>query len=143
MTRPLDEPGLADVDAILRFLPLLSAPGFDAGHFHPAETHEGVTMPPMFGASPVLLDLIQALLDHHWVLEFDWTEWQPVAERYAHHPELLADAGIGTVRKILTTHVRKDHYVEGHLAEVVRSGHLVAVLRRLETLRAGLAPAEG
>jgi hypothetical protein len=83
--------------------------------------------------------LIQALYQHGWVLDFDWSEWQPVAERYARDPHLLRDAGLGTLRKLFTTHVRRERFCDGHLAEIARSGHLQALLARLAEVRSGLS----
>jgi hypothetical protein len=40
-----------------------------------------------------------------------------------------------TLRKLLTTHVRADRFVEGHLAGVLESGHMLAILRRLKDIR--------
>ena len=112
------DPSLGDIDALLRFLPA-------------AET-------PVFDRTGGLTELVQVLYDHGWVSEFDWSEWQPVAERYARNPALLRDIGLGTLRKLFTTHVRRDRFCEGHLAEIARSGHLLALLRRLHEIRGGL-----
>ena len=37
--------------------------------------------------------------------------------------------------KLLTTHVRTDRITEGHLANVLESGHITAILRRLKQIR--------
>lgn len=139
MSRPLGEPSLDDIDAILRFLPAFDRPDCEVGDFEDGTAEDGSPLPRHFAASPTLIEFLQALQDHSWVYEFDWTEWQPVAERYAKNDGLLADAGLGTIRKILTTHVRREHFEDGHLAGVVRSGHVAAVLRRLQALRGDLA----
>ena len=47
----------------------------------------------------------------------------------------LETADLTTLRKLLTTHVRADRFSEGHLAGVLQSGHIVAVLRRLRKIR--------
>ncbi len=141
MSRPLGEPSLADIDALLRFLPAFEQPDVEVGDFEAGTAEDGTPLPRHFAASPTLLEFLQALQDHNWVFEFDWSEWQPVAERYAKNAALLADAGLGTIRKILTTHVRREHFEDGHLAGVVRSGHIAAVLKRLAALRGELSPA--
>jgi hypothetical protein len=46
------------------------------------------------------------------------------------------------VRKLLTTHIRADRFIEGHLAGVLENGHIVAVLRRLRTIRDQMAPSQ-
>lgn len=91
---------------------------------------------PYFESSPELMALIQTLYDHNWIADdFDWPAWQPVAERYAKEPGLLDEADLGTLRKLFTTHVRKERFCDGHLAEVTRSGHLLALLQRLAQIR--------
>lgn len=133
------DPSLADIDALLRFLPTIEQPDFDPGRMHPAaapgeEGHDA----PYFEASPEMEELILALHQHGWVSDFDWSEWQTVAERYAKNPTLLKEAGLGTLRKLFTTHVQREKFCDGHLAEVARSGHLAALLRRLHEIRGGL-----
>jgi hypothetical protein len=132
------DPSLDDIDAVLRFLPVIEAPGFYPGHLHSAPTEDGAGSAPSFEGSLEFDQLIQALYDHHWVLDFDWSEWQPVADRYLKNPTLLRDVGLGTLRKLFTTHVRKERFCDGHLAEILRSGHLAQLLRRLQEIRAGL-----
>ena len=61
-----------------------------------------------------------------------------MADRYLKNPTLLRDVGLGTLRKLFTTHVRKERFCDGHLAEILRSGHLAQLLRRLQEIRAGL-----
>ena len=39
---------------------------------------------------------------------------------------------------LLTTHVRCDHFVEGHFAGMLESGHITAILRRLQAIRPSL-----
>ena len=114
------DPSLGDIDAVLRFLP-------------PSGSNA-----PVFAQAEDLTELVQVLYDHGWVSDFDWSEWQPVADRYARNPALLKDAGLGTLRKLFTTHVRRDQFCDGHLAEITRSGHLLALLRRLREIRGGL-----
>ena len=138
MTNALErDPSTDDIDAVLAFLPILEQPDFDPGVLRGPPLHHD-TEPVRFEASPPLIDFIKALYDHDFVSSFDWSEWQPVAQRYAGNPSLLAGAGLGTVRKLITTHVRKDHFRNGHIAEAIRSGQLLAVLRRLKDIRAAL-----
>ena len=147
LTQP--DPSAEDIDAVLDFLPALEQPTVTraaqpetlASGDNP-DTAEIPIEKPWADASPALWDFVQALYDHHFVseFEFDWTEWQTVAERYVEHPELLSDVGLGTVRKLFTTHVRKEGFSEGHLSKMVRSGHITAILHRLGELRRRLPP---
>ena len=137
------DPSPDDIDAVLAFLPALEQPTTVTHSSPPVSSGDTDELPiakPWSDASPALFDFVQALYDHHFVSEFDWSEWQPVAERYVEHPNLLHDAGLGTLRKLLTTHVRKDRFSEGHLSAMVRRGHFTAILHRLKELRAHLPP---
>ena len=79
-------------------------------------------------------EFVQALYDHGFVQNFDWPGWEE-AQAYVERPELLASADLETCIKLLTTHVRKERFCDGHLAEMITTGHLLAVLHRLEELR--------
>lgn len=133
------DPSPEDIDAVLRFLPLLEEPGFDPGTMRAGTDHaDGAVEAPKFVFNPALTEMIDALYAHHWISDFDWSEWEVVAERYVKNPGLLHDAGLGTIRKLFTTHVRMDRFSEGHLGEVARAGHLLAVLRRLKEVRTAM-----
>ena len=58
-------------------------------------------------------------------------------------PEKVATASLEDVRRLLTLHMRKERFCEGHMAEMIRSGHIVALLRRLDSLAAVLRAGAG
>jgi len=60
---------------------------------------------------------------------------QDAAGKYVEHPEMIESADTTAIRKLLTTHVRKDQFCEGHLAAMFENGHIVALLRRLKAIR--------
>jgi hypothetical protein len=70
---------------------------------------------------------------------FDWPSWQEEAERSLSNPEILETADLVTVRRLLTTRIRKDPFAEGHLASMFECGHIAANLRRLEEIREQMA----
>ena len=124
-------PTKKQIDAILPFLALFTVDGFSTGVLHgpPGEF-------PWFAYSKPVLQFQQALYDHGWVTpSFNWPKWQETAKEYVKSPERIDAADIKTIRKLLTTHVRKERFREGHLAEMFESGHVVALLRRLQELR--------
>lgn len=69
-----------------------------------------------------------------WLEPFDWPAWVPEAERFVREPWLIAGADVGTLRRLLTTHFRRDRFVEGHRLAMVENGHMAAILRRLRAL---------
>jgi hypothetical protein len=124
------EIGPQHLDAILRFLPVFEEPGFSFGEWHSAEGQM-----PYYSMGRETTDFLQALYEQQIVYSFDWTRWQDEAKKFVSDPELLKEADLLVLRKLLTTHLRKDRFVEGHLADMLECGHITAVLRRLQEIR--------
>jgi len=80
--------------------------------------------------------LMNSLHDSGFLLIFDWPAWQDEARRYVLHPEQLRSADIVTLRKLLTLHIRKERFCEGHFGAMIDSGHIKRILERLKELRA-------
>lgn len=126
--------GLQQIDAVLKFLPL-----FESQDFIPGEWIEKQGFFPHFSYSPEVLAFIRALYEQNFVLTFDWFNWSETATKYQENPQALNSADLLTLRKLLTAHVRADRFTEGHLAAVLQSGHIVAILKRVRQLRNGKA----
>jgi hypothetical protein len=77
----------------------------------------------------------EAVNANGFVFPFDWSAWQDEAERYYENPELLRTADVQELRKLITLHVRKDRFCDGHLPHMVQCGHITAILQRLRELR--------
>ena len=120
----------AQLDAVLRFLPMFEQPGYSFGEWHAPEGQF-----PFYAYNEEVLAFLQALYDSNLLFVFDWGKWQDETRRYMDDPDALAQADLLALRKLLTTHVRLDRFVEGHLAGVLENGHMTAVLRRLNTIR--------
>ena len=131
------QPITADnIDAILKFLPEFEQEDCDFGHMTPMEqTPDGSFVLPSFVLGETGGWFYHALYENGWIVDFGWPSWQDQAEQYCLHPEKLQSADINTIRRLLTTHVRKDRFCGGHLLSVFKSGHLTAVLRRLQAIR--------
>jgi hypothetical protein len=119
------------VDAILPFIDAFEKMGFKCGEW--PDSSAGAM--PIFEFSSPVEAFQQALYDNGWIEPFDWSEWQEVAATYIDSPKLLASADAQTIRKLLTTHVRRDRFCEGHLASMFETGHIVGLLRRLKAIR--------
>ena len=124
------EVGPHQLDALLRFLPIFEQPGYVFGEWHSAEGQI-----PYYSMDREATEFVQALYDQHVVFSFDWPGWQQEAKRFASDPEALETADLLTLRKLLTTHVRKDRFVDGYLAGMMKCGHITAILRRLGKIR--------
>ncbi len=127
-----DEPGnLRDrIDALLRFLPVFEATGARHGEWR---FEDGVM--PSLVTSEAVTGFVEALYENGWVEPFDWEAWQDTAARYVESPEMVAQADVETIRKLLTTHARNDRFCDGHLVAMIECGHVAACLRRLRELR--------
>jgi hypothetical protein len=128
------EVGVEQLEAILRFLPVFEQPGYGFGEW---ESPKGQL--PFYSMSHEARDFVQALYEEKIVTSFDWPSWQEEARRYIADPKALETADLLTLRKLLTMHLRKERFAEGHLADMLESGHITAILRRLRTIREQLA----
>ena len=90
---------------------------------------------PYLAESQEVLAFHKALYREKMIVVFDWNSWGEETKRYQSDLDALAKADLLTVRKLLTAHTRADRFVEGHLVSLFESGHIIAVLRRLEAIR--------
>jgi len=80
-------------------------------------------------------EFVKTLYEEDFIISFGWGDWQSQAEQFCSNPELLKTADIGILQKLLTTHIRKDRFCEGHLDCVLKDGHITAILRQLKEIR--------
>ena len=124
------ETGPRQLDAVLEFLPIFEQPEYVFGEWRSPEGQF-----PYYSMSREAEDFVQALYDQQIIFSFDWMSWQEDAERYVSAPEALETADLLVLRKLFTTHVRKDRFGEGHLASMLECDHITAILRRLKKIR--------
>ncbi len=117
------------IDRVLAFLPVLRV---GAG-LYTIDVEKSPLAP--YAYSEQVNELIQRLYEEGFVIPFDWTAWREEALEYIENPLLVAGADLDTICRLLTTHVRAERYVSGHLAAMIDNGHLVHVLERLAILR--------
>jgi hypothetical protein len=72
--------------------------------------------------------------------DFNWPDWQPTADVYCRDQAKLERAPICDLIRLLIMHVRMEHFCEGHLAEMINSGHIGDVLRCLQQQADRLKP---
>lgn len=130
------DPTPPNLDALVALLPLIESEGFVAGTPAGGEKQPDGSMTfPYCNYSPIAARLMRAIYDEHLLIKFNWPEWQPTAERIFSDPTLIASADLDTCRKLLTLRVRKDRFCEGHFAQMIESGHIAVILRRIRDLR--------
>jgi hypothetical protein len=124
------------IAALVRFLPVLESPGFSAGTWQGGEEDEaGVIHMPWFELSDDARAFVAELGRGGWVFVFDWRAWEDEARRLIDGG--LEHADVDGIRRLLTTLVRSDRFVEGQLGWAFESGLSERVLRRLRELEIG------
>jgi hypothetical protein len=83
---------------------------------------------------PAVYEFMRACYDHGLVQPFDWPAWAREGRRYMSDLSLVASAKLTTCIKLITASLRYERFCDGHLGEVIKSGHIAAILRRLEKL---------
>ena len=116
-------------EELLRFLDVFEKSGFSFGEVsaRPGEIAHA-------SLAQEVLAFTEKLYETGFLIQFDWPEWQDVAETYVNDLSKLKTADVETLRKLLTLHVRKDRFCDGHLLDMFESGHIAAILRRLREL---------
>ena len=82
---------------------------------------------------------IQVLYQGNLVIDFNWIAWRDEAEQFVNDPERLQTANLATLQKLLTSHVRADRFCSGHFAQMIQTGHILAILDRLAEIRSQIA----
>ena len=132
MTIGADEgvgPERANIEAVLAFLPVFEDPRFLPEVVVAEE--QGWTLEQY---TRDVYEFERALYREGLIVRFDWARWEPEAFRYYRDPSLLDSADLRVIRRLLTLHIRKNLCCEGHLATMLREGHIQAILRRLQVI---------
>jgi hypothetical protein len=135
----------AQTRAVGAFLPIFEGIARDKfGHWEesPRRTDGAIEL-GHFEYHPAVYAFEKACYENGLVYSFDWVAWSDEAQRYINDPSLLSSADLATCIKLITTHLRKERFSEGHLGAVLQSGHIVAILRRLKQLAESTSPPVG
>lgn len=84
--------------------------------------------------SAKFMEFYRELHEQGFVTNFNWLDSTLESNDLSHYYELLEDADITTLRKLITIIVRHDKHNEGFFADVIDSGLLLAMLNRLKEL---------
>jgi hypothetical protein len=123
-------PSPKEIDSVLVFLPI-----FERQDFIPSRINKPSGQLPYHVFAEELERFHFAVYDNGFISSFKWPVWQEEAQRYLKQPELIREADLQIIRKLITVHVRKERFCEGHLPAMVENGHILEVLRRLKELR--------
>jgi O-acetyl-ADP-ribose deacetylase len=130
-----------DVDEVLQYLSYFANPN---NKFYEIDK-SSFSNPDVINIEPYIYshkvsEFITTLYRCNFIQEFDWSSWHHECEKYQKDPHLIGDINLETIIKLLTTHVRADRFVSGHLVSVIDDGHLLKILQRLAEIRRGLSP---
>ena len=134
----MDEERLPDRDGIeglLEWEPILRKPADELYEWEPSRTRDdGVIMMPYVEFSSEILGFERALSEHGFVVPYDWPSWAAEGMAIQQDPARVRQADLRTIVRLFTLHVRADRFNEGHLAEAIEQGWLLALLERLRAL---------
>ena len=111
--------------------------------FHEGEEQgDGSFQMPYYTRSTIVGEFVGGLDEKGLVVPFDWPAWSDTADSYIGNPDSLLDASADVCFKLLTLHIRADRFTDGHLAQMLESGHITAILKRLREIRKSGQPIE-
>lgn len=125
------QPTIADIAAVAGMLADIERIEASPIEWGGGKQTDGSFQMPFVLYPPEVEHLIRAIHEHNLVItDFQWPSWQEEARRFL-DSDVICSASLDEVRKLLTLHISQDRFIEGHLAEVIASGHVTSVLRRL------------
>lgn len=131
--KPLSKEGIR---AVVKFLPILESirPEDLARIVKPQALEQDSLVLGHLEYHPAVYEFMRACYDNGLVQPFDWPAWAKEGRRYMSDPALVASARLSTCIKLITASLRYERFCDGHLQEVIQSGHICAIVRRLEQL---------
>jgi hypothetical protein len=80
-------------------------------------------------------NFFQYVYNHGFVIkDFNWEAWTDEAVSYLENRQKLKTADMGTLYKIITTHIKADQFIEGHYDAIIENGFLADVLERIKEI---------
>ena len=116
--------------ALLEFIPVFEDPTFCPERIIPVDESEL----PDVDFMKVVSRFMDACYKNGFVVRFDWEAWEAEGMGYVRTPELLKEADLNGLRRLLTWHVRQNRFVRLHVATMIATGHILQVLKRLNEL---------
>jgi hypothetical protein len=118
-----------NIDFVLRYVP-----------YFEDEKIEKFTISDTSVAGPYIYDekvllFMKALYEEDMVIDFDWSGWRDEAVKYFKDIDLIREANLETVRKLFTTIVRVERLMNGLVTEMISTGVITELLKRLQEVR--------
>ena len=130
-------PTLQDIQALVAFLPILYAEGFEpviewnGGH----QGKDGSFSLPWPEYNPVVNEFYR-LVASVWL---DYNYHPEEAARMLADKEFVKAASLSQVKTMLTYCVRGEHFSDGHWEEMIQNGSIRQLLERLDAIGSGIA----
>jgi hypothetical protein len=123
-----------NIDNLLKYLPLFEEKA-NKFYVEAPQDKPGVVVLPFYLLTGIGLKFYEDLYKEGFVTKFRWMNWIAEAGEYSANDEKLSKADIMDIRRLFTIIVRQDRYCEGLLEEVIESGLVLKILRRLKEIR--------
>ena len=122
-------PSQYQIHKILEFKDYFQDPNFKVGQWK-----DRIGQETKYSYNSLINQFLQALKGNNFIIpDFDWANWIE-GNQLIDRPELLDVVGLQTIRKLLTTFVKKEKITEGFLAQIFENGLIVKILMRLKAL---------
>jgi hypothetical protein len=110
-------PGDREILSLIKHLDSLDRPLSELFRWGGGEEKEpGVITFPWVDYSLEVRKFVHDLYELGFIVPFDWPAWQEEGFQLQTSPGQLEGADLQDLVKLLTVHIRKDRFVEGHLA---------------------------
>ena len=120
-----------NINSALKYLPLFEDK--DKKFYREApQDKSGVVILPFYTLTGIGNNFYQDLYKEGFVTKFSWVDWISQAGEYSANYEMLSKADLKNIRRFLTIIVRQDRFCEGLLEEVIESGFVLRILKRLK-----------
>ena len=119
------------------WVPRLASPDLDFGHWVISEPdQDGVMQMPWFDYGPEARRFMAEVSGAGFVQPFDWMAWMntPEARALVADPNRVATVDAEVLRRLLTSIIRGDRFIEGNVVGAFESGMLLAIARRAQAL---------
>jgi hypothetical protein len=124
------------LEALAKYLPIFTAPGFQFSEVTPAEVEGDVIEMGWTSYRPEAQSFIEDCYDYGWVQSTDWMEWMQSDEAQAlsENAARMASATVEELAKVLTVSLRRDRFMDGSLAGDFERGLITRIVERAREL---------
>jgi hypothetical protein len=120
-------PNREQVKSLLRYLPVFGDPDYAPI----VRYSNGTGREPYPIWADEVREFYRELHYDGFLLDYDSPELQRELKTYIEDPSLMAGINLETICRLFTAHLQRETFHEGHFPEMVKCGHMRALLERL------------